>query len=62
MILPYDANLGRMDFSERTGSLPQGDIELMAQKQILSLKPVPRPDQIANEYSKCVQNRKHRCQ
>ena len=30
---------------------PQGDIELMARKQFLDLKPAPRLEQIANEYS-----------
>ena len=34
----------------------------MAEKQILSLKPTPRLEQIADEHSKRVQDRKHRSQ
>ena len=38
---------------------PQGDIELMARKQFLDLKPAPRLEQIANEYSERAQDGKH---
>ena len=39
---------------------PQGDVELMAQKQILGLKPEPRLEQIADEHTERVLDRKHR--
>jgi hypothetical protein len=34
----------------------------MAEKQILSLKPAPRLEQVGDEHSKRVQDRKHRYQ
>jgi hypothetical protein len=34
----------------------------MAEKQILSLKLTPRFEQVGDEYSECVQDRKHRYQ
>jgi hypothetical protein len=34
----------------------------MAEKQILSLKPAPRLEQVGNEHSEHVQDRKHRTQ
>ena len=34
----------------------------MAEKQILSLKLTPRFEQVGDEYSECVQDRKHRSQ
>jgi hypothetical protein len=41
---------------------PQSDGELMTEKQILDLKPVPRLEQVGDEYSECVQDYKHRYQ
>ena len=41
---------------------PQGDVELMAKKQILSFKPAPRLEQVGDEHSERVQDRKHRSQ
>jgi len=38
---------------------PQCNIKLMAQKQILDLKPAPRLEQIANGYRECVQEDGH---
>jgi hypothetical protein len=38
---------------------PQCDIELMAQKQVLSLKPSPRLEQIADEYFERGQDGAH---
>ena len=38
---------------------PQSDGELMTQKQILGLKPAPRLEQIADEHTERVQDRKH---
>jgi hypothetical protein len=34
----------------------------MAEKQILSLKPTPRLEQVGDEHSKRVHDRKHRTQ
>jgi hypothetical protein len=33
----------------------------MAKKQILGLKPAPRLEQVGDEHSERVQDRKHRC-
>jgi hypothetical protein len=41
---------------------PQSNIELMTEKQILGFKPTPRLEQINDEQSECVQDRKHRLQ
>jgi hypothetical protein len=41
---------------------PQSNIELMAEKQILGFKPTPRLEQISDDHSECVQDRKHRLQ
>ena len=38
---------------------PYGDVELMAQKHILGLKPPPRLEQTADEHTERVQDRKH---
>ena len=40
----------------------QSDGQLMAEKQILSLKPAPRLEQVGDKHSKRVQYRKHRSQ
>jgi hypothetical protein len=45
---------------EAVRGLPQTDVELMAQKQVLGLKPTPRLEQIADEHTERVQDRKHR--
>src|SRR5260370_5743204 len=39
---------------------PQGDAELMKKKQVLGLKPAPRLEQVGDEHSERVQDRKHR--
>jgi hypothetical protein len=39
---------------------PQGDVELMTEKQVLCLKPAPRLEQIGDKHSDRVQDRKHR--
>jgi hypothetical protein len=39
---------------------PQGDAELMTEKQVLGFKPAPRLEQIGDEHSERVQDRKHR--
>jgi hypothetical protein len=41
---------------------PQGDVELMSEKQVLGFKPPPRLEQIKDEHSERVQDRKHRFQ
>jgi hypothetical protein len=38
---------------------PQGNIELMMEKQVLSFKPAPRLEHIGNKHSERVQDRKH---
>ena len=40
--------------------LPQSDVELMTEKQVLGLKPAPRLEQVGEEHSERVQDRKHR--
>jgi hypothetical protein len=42
--------------------LPQSDSYLMAEEQILSLKPAPRLEQVGDEHSERVQDCKHRTQ
>jgi hypothetical protein len=41
---------------------PQGDVELMTEKQILGFKPAPRLEKVDDEHSQCVQDCKHRYQ
>lgn len=41
---------------------PQSDVELMTEKQILCFKPTSRLEQIGDEHSERVQERKHRFQ
>ena len=41
---------------------PQSNVELMAKKQVLGFKPPPRLEQINDEHSERVQDRKHRFQ
>ena len=48
--------------SKTRRGLPHSDGELMAEKKILSLKPAPRLEQVGDEHSKRVQDRKHRSQ
>jgi hypothetical protein len=39
---------------------PQGDAELMTEKQVLGLKQAPRLEQVGDEHSERVQDCKHR--
>jgi hypothetical protein len=39
---------------------PQGDTELVAEQQVLGLKPAPRFEQIGDEHSERVHDRRHR--
>jgi hypothetical protein len=48
--------------SETRRRMSQGDAELMAEQQILSLKPAPRLEQVGDEHSERMQDRKHRSQ
>src|SRR5512139_3819583 len=41
---------------------PQGDVELMTEKQILGFKPAPRLEKVDDEHSQCAQDCKHRYQ
>ncbi len=40
--------------------MPQGDAELMTEKQVLGLKQAPRLEQVGDEHSERVQDCKHR--
>ena len=42
--------------------LPQRDIELMSEKQVLGFKSPPRLEHIGDKHSERVQDRKHRFQ
>jgi hypothetical protein len=39
---------------------PQGNIELMPEKEILDFKPAPRPEQVGDKRHKQLEDRKHR--
>jgi hypothetical protein len=41
-------------------SSSQGDVQLMTEKEVLGFKPAPRLEQIGDERSKQVDDRKHR--
>ena len=45
---------------ETCRSSPQGDIELMTEKENLGFKPAPRLEQIGDKRSKQAEERKHR--
>ena len=47
----------RVEYARRRP--PQGDVELMAQKQIFSLEPAPRLEQIGDEHCQQMEDRKH---
>jgi len=47
-------------FTDEAGT-PQGDAELMTEKQVLGYKPAPQPKQVDDEHSERVQDRKHQC-
>src|SRR5262249_9573891 len=38
----------------------QGDIELMPEKEVLDLKPAPRPEQVSDKRPEQLEYRKHR--
>jgi len=39
---------------------PQGNIELMAEKEVLDFKPAPRPEEVRDESPEQLEDRKHR--
>jgi hypothetical protein len=41
---------------------PQGNVELMTEKKVLSFKPPPRFEQVGDEHSERVQDYKHRAE
>ena len=59
---PYEQCAITAAKSKTRWCLPQSDIELMTEKQILSFKPAPRLEQVDDKYSECVQDCKHRYQ
>jgi hypothetical protein len=59
---PYEKSAITAAQSKTRWCLPQSDGQLMAEKQILSLKPAPRLEQVGDEHSERVQDRKHRSQ
>ena len=59
---PYEKSTITAAQSKTRWCLPQSDGQLMAEKQILSLKPTPRLEQVGDEHSKRVQDGKHRTQ
>jgi hypothetical protein len=40
--------------------LPQSDVELMTEKQVLGFKPAPRLEHVGDEHSERVLDRKYR--
>ena len=59
---PYEKSAITAAQSKTRRCLPQSDGQLVAEKQILSLKSAPRLEQVGDEHSKRVQDRKHRTQ
>jgi len=39
---------------------PQGDIELVSEKEVLDFKPTPGPEQVGDKRPKQLEDRKHR--
>jgi hypothetical protein len=59
---PYEQRAIAAAQSETRWCPPQSDDKLMAEKQILNLKPAPRLEQVGYEQSERVQDCKHRSQ
>ena len=57
---PYEQRAIAATQSKTRRCPPQSDVELMTEKQVLSFKPAPRLEQIGDEHSERVQDRKHR--
>jgi hypothetical protein len=58
----YEQRAVAAEQSEPRRCPPQSDGELVAKKQILSLKPAPRLEQASDKYSERMQDRKQRSQ
>ena len=56
---PYEQRAITAKQSETRWRPPQSDGQLMAEKQILSLKSAPRLEQISDKHSERMQDRKH---
>ena len=59
---PYEQRAITATQSKTRRCPPQSDVELMAEQQILGLKPAPRLEQVDDEYSQRAQHCKHRSQ
>jgi hypothetical protein len=59
---PYEQYAIAAEQSKTRWCPPQSDGKLMAEKQILSLKPAPRLEQVGYKHSERVQDCKHRPQ
>jgi hypothetical protein len=57
---PYQQRPVTAAQSKTRRCLPQSDVELMTEKQILGFKPAPRLKQVGDEHSERVEDRKHR--
>src|SRR5205814_8572813 len=57
---PYQQRPVTATQSKTRRRMPQGDAELMTEKQVLGLKPAPRLEQVGDEHSERVQDCKHR--
>jgi hypothetical protein len=57
---PYQQGPVTTPQSETLRCAPQGDVELMTQKEVLDFKPVPRLEKIGHKGCKQVDDRKHR--
>ena len=46
--------------ADEAGPPPQGDVELMTEKQILGFEPASRLEHVGDEHSEPMQDHKHR--
>jgi hypothetical protein len=57
---PYQQRPVTAAQSKARRCLPQSDVELMTEKQVLSFKPASRLEYVGDEHHEQVQDRKHR--
>jgi hypothetical protein len=57
---PAPAGSGHSPQPETSWCSPQGDVELMPQKEILNFKPAPRLEQIGDKCGQQMEDREHR--
>jgi hypothetical protein len=57
---PYQQRPVTAAQSKERRCLPQSDVELMTEKQVLSFKPASRLEYVGDEHHEQVQDRKHR--